>query len=149
MEVYNQELSQEVAQDTKVHVINTGPEGLHFTTPVPLQRTYNVLTSTPQVDVPLQRNSNVLMSTPQVDVPLRRSSSVTTLTSLVDESSLAQAFQDSVALNILPVPEPSVFNGDPIQLIEWKASFMSLIDRKGISSADKMYYLKKYVGGPA
>ncbi|XP_026015330.1 uncharacterized protein LOC113016608 [Astatotilapia calliptera] len=64
-------------------------------------------------------------------------------------SSLAQALQDSMALNRLPVPEPSVFSGDPIQFIEWKTSFMSLIDKKAISPADKLYYLRKYVGGPA
>lgn len=52
-------------------------------------------------------------------------------------------------MNRLPVPEPSVFTGYPIQFIEWKASFTSLIDRKNISSADKLHYLRKYVGGPA
>ncbi len=31
-----------------------------------------------------------------------------------DISSLTQVFQDSIALNRLPVPEPFVFNGDPI-----------------------------------
>lgn len=67
----------------------------------------------------------------------------------VSASSLAKALQDSMALNRLPVPEPSVFNGDPIQFLEWKASFMSLIEAKAISSVDKLYYLRKYVGGPA
>lgn len=52
-------------------------------------------------------------------------------------------------LNRLPIPEPSVFTGDPIQFIEWKASFISLTDKKSISSADKLHYLRKYVGGPA
>ena len=66
-----------------------------------------------------------------------------------DVSYLAQAVQDSIALNRLPMPEPSVFTGDPIQFIEWKASFTSLIDKKNIASADKLHYLKKYVGGPA
>ncbi|XP_065140714.1 uncharacterized protein [Paramisgurnus dabryanus] len=63
--------------------------------------------------------------------------------------SLVQALQDSINLNRLPAPEPFVFNGDPIQYVEWKASFMSLIDRKSISAADKLYYLKRYVGGSA
>lgn len=67
----------------------------------------------------------------------------------VNVSSLAQAFQDSIALNRLPVPEPTVFNGDPIQFLEWKASFRSLIETRAISPADKLYYLRKYVGGPA
>lgn len=57
---------------------------------------------------------------------------------------LAQAVQDSIALNRLPITEPSVFNGDPIQLIEWKAAFVSLIDGKAISSADKLHYLKRW-----
>ncbi|KAL7831306.1 hypothetical protein SRHO_G00308090 [Serrasalmus rhombeus] len=67
----------------------------------------------------------------------------------IDVSGLAQAVQDSIALNRFPVPEPKVFNGSPIEFIEWKASFMSLIDRKGISTADKLHYLKRYVTGSA
>ncbi|KAI4880096.1 hypothetical protein NFI96_007245 [Prochilodus magdalenae] len=67
----------------------------------------------------------------------------------VDVSSLAQAVQDSIALNRLPMPEPKVFNGNPIEFIEWKTSFMSLIDRKSISTSDKLHYLKRYVSGPA
>lgn len=43
------------------------------------------------------------------------------------------------------MPMPTVFGGD----LEWRASFMALIDRKSISSVDKLYYLKKYVSGPA
>ncbi|KAG1924936.1 hypothetical protein F2P79_025858 [Pimephales promelas] len=70
-------------------------------------------------------------------------------TSNVDVSYLAQAVQDSITLNRLPMPEPTVFSGDPIHFIEWKASFQSLIDKRHISSADKLYYLKKYVTGSA
>lgn len=62
---------------------------------------------------------------------------------------LAQAVQDSIAMNRLPMPEPSIFTGDPIQFIEWKAAFTALIDKKNISPADKLHYLKKYVRGPA
>lgn len=66
-----------------------------------------------------------------------------------DISSFAQIFQDSISLNRLPVPEPFVFNGNPIQFIEWKAAFTSLIDQRAITPAEKLYYLKKCVGGPA
>ena len=66
-----------------------------------------------------------------------------------DVSQLAQAIQESIAMNRLPMPVPTVFSGDPILYIEWRASFMSLIDRKGISSADKLNFLKKYVTGSA
>ena len=66
-----------------------------------------------------------------------------------DVALLAQAVQDSIAVNRLPTPEPFVFSGNPIHFIEWKASFLSLIDKRNISAADKLFYLKKYVGGMA
>ncbi|XP_070410207.1 uncharacterized protein [Nothobranchius furzeri] len=66
-----------------------------------------------------------------------------------DISSLTRVFQDSLALNRLPAPEPFVFSGDPIQFIEWKAAFTSLVDQRSITPAEKLYYLKRYVGGPA
>lgn len=62
---------------------------------------------------------------------------------------LAQAVQDSIKLNRLPTPEPTVFSGEPISFIEWKSTFISLIEQRGISAADKLYYLKRYVTGPA
>lgn len=67
----------------------------------------------------------------------------------MDVSYLAQAVQDSITLNRLPMPEPTVFTSDPTHFIEWKSSFQSLIDKRHISSADKLYYLKKYVVGSA
>lgn len=59
-----------------------------------------------------------------------------------DVSYLAQAVQESITPNRLPMPEPTVFSADPIHFLEWKASFQSLIDKRHISSADKLYYLK-------
>ncbi|KAK7880700.1 hypothetical protein WMY93_032666 [Mugilogobius chulae] len=44
---------------------------------------------------------------------------------------------------------PIVFSGDPITYIEWKASFNSLVDCKGIAPADKLHLLKRYITGPA
>nr|XP_055041009.1 uncharacterized protein LOC129428127 [Misgurnus anguillicaudatus] len=66
-----------------------------------------------------------------------------------DVSYLAQAVQDSMMLNRLPMPEPTIFSGDPIHFVEWKTSFQLLIDKRQISPADKLYYLKRYVTGPA
>ncbi|CAG2220648.1 unnamed protein product [Mytilus edulis] len=54
-----------------------------------------------------------------------------------------------VNLKRLPVPEPAVFTGDSLQYMEWKTSFEMLIDRKGIPTTEKIFYLKKYVGGAA
>ena len=66
-----------------------------------------------------------------------------------DVALLAQAVQDSLVVNRLPAPEPSVFDGNPLHFIEWKALFKSLIDQHKISTADKLFYLKIYVGGAA
>lgn len=66
-----------------------------------------------------------------------------------DISQLAKAIQDSIAVNRIPVPVPIVFSGDPITYIEWKASFISLVDCKGIAPADKRHLLKRYITGSA
>ncbi|XP_025755466.1 uncharacterized protein LOC109196819 [Oreochromis niloticus] len=64
-------------------------------------------------------------------------------------SQLAQAVQDSIRINRLPTPEPTMFSGEPIKFIEWKSTFMSLIEQTGMAAADKLYYLKRYVTGSA
>ncbi len=64
-------------------------------------------------------------------------------------TSLAQVLQTSMLLGRLPLPEPTVFNGDPLMYTEWKAAFMALIDDKAISPQEKFYFLKKYVGKEA
>lgn len=62
---------------------------------------------------------------------------------------LAKAIQDGIAKNGLLMSEPALFSGDLNHFMEWKESFMSLIDKKDISGAEKLNYLKKYVTGPA
>ncbi|KAK3086460.1 hypothetical protein FSP39_018746 [Pinctada imbricata] len=64
-------------------------------------------------------------------------------------NSLAKAFADSVNLNRLPVPEPTIFTGDPLRYVEWRTAFNALIERKGIADEEKIFYLKKYIGGEA
>lgn len=60
-------------------------------------------------------------------------------------SSLARVFADSVNLNRLPIPEPSVFTGDPLRFVEWKTAFHALIERKGVPEQERLFYLKRYV----
>lgn len=62
---------------------------------------------------------------------------------------LAEAIAESINVSHLPVPEPSVFMGDPLRNNDWKMSFQTLIGRKNIPVNEKTYYLCKYVGGPA
>ena len=66
-----------------------------------------------------------------------------------DLSALAGAFAAAMSLSRLPMPEPSVFDGDPLEYHDWSIAFKVLIEDKGISEADKIHYLKRYVGGSA
>ena len=69
--------------------------------------------------------------------------------SATDYATLVHALQSSMALSRLPPPEPTIFNGDPLQYTEWKAGFTTLIDNKAISPQEKFYFLKKYAGKEA
>ncbi|XP_013882123.1 uncharacterized protein LOC106530938, partial [Austrofundulus limnaeus] len=62
---------------------------------------------------------------------------------------LAEAIAESINVSRLPVPEPSVFTGDPLRYKDWKMSFQTLIGRKNIPVNERVYYLRKYVGGSA
>ena len=62
-------------------------------------------------------------------------------------SSLANAIAEAINSSRLPVPEPTVFMGDPLRYKDWKMSFETLIGRKNIPVSEKIYYLRKYVGG--
>lgn len=64
-------------------------------------------------------------------------------------TALARALAESINISRLPVLEPAVFNGDTLKYKDWKMSFQTLIDRKTIPVNEKIYYLRKYVGGPA
>lgn len=63
--------------------------------------------------------------------------------------SVTQTLQESVALSRLPVPEPFVFFGDPLKFIEWSIMFKSLIERRCPNSADRLFYLQRYIDGEA
>lgn len=62
---------------------------------------------------------------------------------------LVKALTESISCSRLPVPEPTVFSGDALRYNDWKISFQTLIERKNIPAEEKMYYLRKYVSGPA
>ena len=64
-------------------------------------------------------------------------------------AAIAAAITDSISMSRLPVPEPIIFKGEPIEYSDWKFSFYALVDRKCISASDKMYYLRRYIEGHA
>ena len=62
---------------------------------------------------------------------------------------LTKLLSDHVNLSRLPVPEPTIFLGDPLKYPDWKVTFEMLIDQKGIPQTERIHYLKKYIGGVA
>ncbi|KAL6479864.1 hypothetical protein MHYP_G00108970 [Metynnis hypsauchen] len=66
-----------------------------------------------------------------------------------NEASLVQVLRDTMVLTRLPAAEPSVFSGDPLKFLEWSASFKALIERRCTNSADRLFYLQKYISGEA
>nr|XP_054594596.1 uncharacterized protein LOC129162115 isoform X1 [Nothobranchius furzeri]XP_054594597.1 uncharacterized protein LOC129162115 isoform X1 [Nothobranchius furzeri] len=64
-----------------------------------------------------------------------------------DTADLVKLLADALNTNRIPLPEPSIFSGDPLKYSDWKLSFQTLIDQKNIQNKEKIYYLRKYVGG--
>ena len=58
-------------------------------------------------------------------------------------------FADAINLNKLPVAEPAIFYGNPLEYPVWKSSFDTLIGCKRIDPGEKIHYLKRYLGGSA
>ena len=54
-----------------------------------------------------------------------------------------------LVLGRLPVPEPEIFYNDPLMFLSWKNSFKALITSRSIPKEERVYYLRKYVGGEA
>lgn len=66
-----------------------------------------------------------------------------------DLEAIMKMFADQVQVGRYPVPEPGIFTGEIMQYPSWKTAFSILIDRKNIPEAEKVYYLSKYLDGPA
>lgn len=66
-----------------------------------------------------------------------------------DMQELVKVLAEAMTANRLPIPEPSIFCGDPLKFNHWKSSFQTLIEKKNIPTAEKVFFLQKYVGGAA
>jgi hypothetical protein len=62
---------------------------------------------------------------------------------------LVKSFCQLVNINRLPLPEPGIFTGDPLDYPSWKNSFSTLIESRNIAPAERIHYLKRYLGGKA
>lgn len=105
----------------------------------------------PSIHTGCQRTELTSQLNPEVQsfLPQQASCEGYEVTSPQETANLAQAIANSLSTHRLPVPEPTVFVGDPLKFIDWKMSFMALIDRKPLPSGEKMFYLKNYLAGEA
>ncbi len=66
-----------------------------------------------------------------------------------EKDGLTQALINSLSMNRLPAPEPPKFSGEALKYVDWKMSFMALIDHQPLPTHEKMFYLKNYLSGEA
>lgn len=66
-----------------------------------------------------------------------------------DTRELVKVLAEAILFQIIPIPEPTIFSGDPLKFNHWKSSFQTLIEKKNIPTAEKIFFLQKYVGGAA
>ena len=62
---------------------------------------------------------------------------------------IVETLKNLVQTSRMPLSEPSVFKGDPLEYAVWQSELASFIDRDGIEPAEKIHCLKKYTSGPA
>ena len=62
---------------------------------------------------------------------------------------VAKSLSTQVNLSRLPKPEPSVFSGDPLTFLSWRADFQTLIESRGIPASGRIHFLKRYLSGEA
>ena len=62
---------------------------------------------------------------------------------------LAKLMNASLNASRRPIPEPTVFTGNPLEYPSWKCAFETLIESKSIQPTHRIHYLKKYLGGEA
>ncbi|XP_055068032.2 uncharacterized protein [Misgurnus anguillicaudatus] len=100
-----------------------------------------------QGKAPVSRSSFTLPQGYSVEAVVPQVNSQTT--SHEATNNLVKMLAEAITANRIPIPEPSVFFGDPLQYTDWKVSFQTLTDRKNLSAQEKLYFLRKYVGGVA
>ena len=60
-----------------------------------------------------------------------------------------EALKHLVQSSRMPLSEPTVFSGDPLDYALWRNEINAFVDRDTVSAAEKIHCLKKYTAGPA
>jgi len=106
-----------------------------------------------QPDYSIPTASNVLIAVPPTDSMahppvsnIQTSDNVSAIAPLVD---LIKTLTEQTTLSRLPQPEPDIFTGDPVKYPGWTTAFELLIERRNIPVAERLHYMKRYLGGQA
>ena len=66
-----------------------------------------------------------------------------------DNESFSKCFAEQMYINRIPLPEPGIFRGDPIDYPCWKEAYDTLIGSRRLPARERVHYLRRYLGGPA
>lgn len=102
----------------------------------------------PKVE-PVVKNENPVYPTQYTQPPYEAPEKSGSNAPQDDTGGLVKVLAEAISANRLPIPEPTVFTGDPLKFRHWKSSFQTLIERKNIPTTEKLFFLQKYVGGGA
>lgn len=100
-----------------------------------------------QGKVPSSRLSSTFQQGPNIEAVVPQATTETTSHEATND--LVKMPAEAITANRIPIPQPAVLFGDPLQYTDWKMSFHTLIDRKNLPAQEKLFFLRKYVGGVA
>ena len=83
------------------------------------------------------------------DTPQRPLFAASGVPQTTDFTQKAARWNSHLQYSRIPVPEPHVFTGDPLDYASWRSAFETLVESKHIPPADRIHYLKRYLGGRA
>ncbi len=73
-----------------------------------------------------------------------------TVASNIDENKyMSQVLSETIQRSRLPTPVPAIFNGNPLEYMDFERSFKCLIESRNLPPTERLYYLKQYLTGPA
>jgi len=82
-------------------------------------------------------------------IPVFNANSVDVSDVTVGLNNLIGSLGEFMNLSRLPVPEPGIFTGNPIEYPSWRRAFRTLVESRNIPPAECIHYLKRYLGGTA
>ena len=132
------------AKDTESKKLPTNPLNPHFPNYVPNNADESTVVETyPKVADPSSESEG------PVNAP-------TATTTSQDEANILQTQLCAITKLLethnqgrLPIPEPGIFNGDPLKYPIWLKAFETLIESRAVNPAERLHFLGRYVAGEA